>query len=235
VVIARSRLLAPLRTGGSGSGMASGSSRFDSGGRSPGAGVEVVDVQRGTKPGVSLGHYPPYQIQGLRQGGREGELERGGRGFTIPGLGKVGSQKAVDDSGVNFSVHGAGQAVATFDLGQEAPGHEEALLFNRCWKHHIVPQRDSPAYLACGRQVNEAGDARRPDDDVPCEPMPKTESRRKRRKTESRSSRHAGGHHPALTGLEVVPGKPVAGIAPVQSDVRAGLRQEVGQGLALCG
>jgi hypothetical protein len=53
------------------------------------------------------------------------------------------------------------QAVAAFDLGQETLGHEEALLFNGGRKHHIVPQRESPARLACGRQVVGAGDARR--------------------------------------------------------------------------
>jgi hypothetical protein len=40
---------------------------------------------------------------------------------------------------MNFSISGVRQAVATFDLGQEALRHEESLLLNRCRKHHIVP------------------------------------------------------------------------------------------------
>jgi hypothetical protein len=40
---------------------------------------------------------------------------------------------------VNLSVSRMRQAVAAFDLVQEALGHEESLLFNGCWKHHIVP------------------------------------------------------------------------------------------------
>jgi hypothetical protein len=63
---------------------------------------------------------------------------------------------------MNFSVCGVRQAVASFDLGQEALRHEKALLFNRCREHHIVPQRQLPARLAFGRQVTGSGDARRP-------------------------------------------------------------------------
>src|ERR671912_168383 len=152
----------PVPNDCSASGLAPGCGGLDPISGSAIAGVEVVDVQRGTKSGVGLGHYSPYNIQGFGQSSRESKLERGRRGLTIPGLREVGGQKTFDDYGVNFSISGMGQAVATFDLGQEALGHEEALLFNRSWKHHIVPQRDSPARLACGRQVNGAGDARRP-------------------------------------------------------------------------
>jgi len=64
---------------------------------------------------------------------------------------------------VDFSLCGMGQAVAAFNLGQEALGHEESLLLKGgVRKHHIVPQRELPARLACGRQVNGSGDARRP-------------------------------------------------------------------------
>jgi hypothetical protein len=52
------------------------------------------------------------------------------------------------------------QTVAAFDLGQEALGHEEALLFNGGRKHHIIPQLESPPPGA-RRQVKWAGGARR--------------------------------------------------------------------------
>jgi hypothetical protein len=122
-----------------------------------------MDVERRPKSGIGLGHYLPKEIQGLGQTPGKGELERGRRGLTIPGLGEVGGKKTVDDDGVNFSISRMGQAVATFDSGQEALGHEEALLFKGGRKHHIVPQRELPARLACGRQVTGAGDARRPE------------------------------------------------------------------------
>jgi hypothetical protein len=76
-------------------------------------------------------------------------------------LREIGGKKAFDDDRMNFTISRVRQAVATFDLGQEALRHKEALLFKRCWKHHIFPQRDLPARLACGRQVNGSGDARR--------------------------------------------------------------------------
>jgi hypothetical protein len=44
-----------------------------------------------------------------------------------------------------------GQAVATFDLGQETLRHEKALLFNGCRKHHIVPHLESPALARDGK------------------------------------------------------------------------------------
>jgi len=59
--------------------------------------------------------------------------------LAVSRLREVGSKKAIDDDRMNFSVCRMGQAVATFDLGQEALRHEKALLFNRCRKHHIVP------------------------------------------------------------------------------------------------
>jgi hypothetical protein len=55
-----------------------------------------------------------------------------------------------------------GQAVATFDRGEETLCHKDALLFNSgIRKHHIYPQLASPARLAHDRQVIGAGDARR--------------------------------------------------------------------------
>jgi hypothetical protein len=98
-----------------------------------------MDVQGSPKSGVGLFHYPLQEIQGLSQTPGEGELERGRRGLTIPGLGEVGSQETLDYDGVDLSIGGMRQAVATFNFGQEAPGHEEALLFKGDRKHHIVP------------------------------------------------------------------------------------------------
>jgi hypothetical protein len=40
---------------------------------------------------------------------------------------------------MDFALSGMGQTVAAFNLGQEALGHEEALLFNGGRKHHIIP------------------------------------------------------------------------------------------------
>jgi hypothetical protein len=116
-----------------------------------------VDVEGSTKSGVSLAYYSPNNVEGLGEGSREGKLERGGSGFAVSGFRDVGSEKTVYNDGVNVSISGVRQAVATFDLEQEALGHEEALLFNRCRKHHIVPQRHSPARLAFGRHVKKAG------------------------------------------------------------------------------
>ena len=101
--------------------------------------VEIMDVQGSAKSGVGLFHYPPQEIQGLGQTPGEGELERGRRGLTIPGLGEVGGEETVDDDGVDLSIGGMRQAVATFNFGQEALSHEEALLFKGGRKHHIVP------------------------------------------------------------------------------------------------
>jgi hypothetical protein len=53
------------------------------------------------------------------------------------------------------------QAVAAFDLGKDALGHEEALLFKGGRKHHIYPQLVSPVRLANDRQVVGRGGARR--------------------------------------------------------------------------
>jgi hypothetical protein len=51
------------------------------------------------------------------------------------------------------------QAVAAFDLGEEAPGHEEALLFKDGGrKHHIFPQLVSPAVW---RTTDKSGIRRR--------------------------------------------------------------------------
>src|SRR5688572_5948233 len=76
-----------------------------------------------------------------------------------------------------------GQAVAAFDLGKEALGHEEALLFKGGRKHHIYPQLVSPVRLAHDRQVMGWGDARRL---AVCLPMRKSGSRCKRINTEAR-------------------------------------------------
>jgi hypothetical protein len=53
--------------------------------------------------------------------------------------------------------------VATFNLGQEALGHEEALLFNGGRKHHIVPLGNRRR-LAYGRQVMWGGRRQTPQD-----------------------------------------------------------------------
>src|SRR4026209_3002239 len=83
-----------------------------------------------------------------------------------------------------------GQAVAAFDLGEEALSHEEALLFKEGGlKHHIFPQLASPVRLAHDRQGMGAGDARRLKErpGTACEPMPKSDKGRKRIKTEKGS------------------------------------------------
>jgi hypothetical protein len=48
-----------------------------------------------------------------------------------------------------------GQAVATFDLGEEPLSHEEALLFKGGRKHHIYPQLVTPGRLANDRRVGK--------------------------------------------------------------------------------
>ena len=55
------------------------------------------------------------------------------------------------------------QAVAAFDLGKEALGDEEALLFKGGRKHHIGPQDDGPASWRGRRKERRAApDARKP-------------------------------------------------------------------------
>src|SRR3712207_6142822 len=99
-----------------------------------------MDVQRGTRSAVALAHDAPNHVQGLCQSRRKSEFQSGRRRLAIPGLREVDDKKAIDNDRVYFSVCGVWQAVATFDFRQETLRHEEALLFNRCWKHHIVPQ-----------------------------------------------------------------------------------------------
>jgi hypothetical protein len=60
-----------------------------------------------------------------------------------------------------------GQAVAAFDLGEEALSHEEALLFKGGRKHHIFPQLVLPSRLAHDRRVRNEGSARPPHTDLP--------------------------------------------------------------------
>jgi hypothetical protein len=121
-----------------------------------------VDVEGGAKSGVGFTHYTPDYLESLGKAPGEGKLDRRGRGFAVSAFRDIGGEKTVYNDRVNISISWVRQAVATFDLGQEALGHEEALLFNRCREHHIVPQGHLPARLAFGRLVNEAGGARRP-------------------------------------------------------------------------
>jgi hypothetical protein len=48
-----------------------------------------------------------------------------------------------------------GQAVASFDLGEEPLSHEEALLFKGGRKHHIFPQLVLPSRLAHDRRLEK--------------------------------------------------------------------------------
>jgi len=94
------------------------------------SGVQIVYVERCPASGRRFGHYPPHELQCLGQAGGEGVLEREWRGLPISGLREIGGQETVDNNRGNLALVRVGQAVAAFDLEQEALGHEEALLFN---------------------------------------------------------------------------------------------------------
>jgi len=154
-------------------------------------GVEIVHVQRGPTAAGGLTHYLSHQIECLTQASGEGVLECEWRRFPFTGLREIGGKKSLDDDGGNFSAYRMGQTVATFDLGEEALSHEEALLFKGGRKHHIYPQLVSPACLA-QRPAN--GRLGSPETQGYILPMRKLGRQRKRRKTESpRECRPAAG------------------------------------------
>ena len=77
------------------------------------------------------------------------------------------------------------KTVAAFDLGEEALGDEEPLLFNGGREHHIIPQDDGPAELApAGDGKEGAPDTRTPRTRGDVLPLRRAGKARKRTKTE---------------------------------------------------
>jgi hypothetical protein len=102
-----------------------------------------MNVESGAKAAIGFADDPAQKVYCLGQAGSKGKLE-GQRGrFTISGFGQIGDEKAFDDDRMNFSINWVREAVAAFNLRQEALGHEETLLFEGGWKHHIVPHGKS--------------------------------------------------------------------------------------------
>jgi hypothetical protein len=124
------------------------------------SGIEIMNVNGGPRAAGGFGHYPPQEIQRFTQAGGKSVLEREWRRLPISGLREIGGQETVDNYRVNFAFGGVRQSVAAFDSGEEALGHEEALLVYGGRKHHIIPHFESPTPGA-RRQVEWAGGARR--------------------------------------------------------------------------
>ena len=61
---------------------------------------------------------------------REGVLERLRGRFAFPCFGEIDGEETIHDDGVKLALYRVRKSVTAFDLGEEASGDEETLLFN---------------------------------------------------------------------------------------------------------